>query len=82
MKAKLNYGHGYNEKNSIALIWTTRDIQNLAPDENLSNKDCMEILNEVERHHNCENGITYFSIEYEIEEYLKLSKKDRKKLTQ
>ena len=74
MKAKLNYGRGYNEKNSIALIWTIGDVQAAAPDENLSNKDCMEILNAVERYHDCENGVTYFSIEYAIEEHLNKTK--------
>lgn len=46
--AKLDYGNGYNEENSIAIIWSIEDVRqvlkNFDTKLNLSDKECMEIL--------------------------------------
>ena len=69
--AKLDYGNGYNEENSIAIIWSIEDVRqvlkNFDTKLNLSDKECMEILKRVEDKQDCNFGITWEDISCVIE---------------
>ena len=69
--AKLDYGCGYNEENSIAIIWSIEDVRqvlkNFDTKLNLSDKECMEILKRVEDKQDCNFGITWEDISCVIE---------------
>ena len=66
--AKLDYGNGYNEENSIAIIWSIEDVRqvlkNFDTKLNLSDKECMEILKRVEDKQDCNFGITWEDISW------------------
>jgi len=53
--AKLDYGYGYNETNSIAIIWCIDDVKEQRPD--LSDDECMEVLEYQERKHDASMGV-------------------------
>ena len=60
-KPKLDYGYGYNETNSIAIIWEIDDVKSVRPD--LTNDECMEVLDYVDRKHDASLGITWETLE-------------------
>ena len=64
--AKLDYGNGYNEENSIAIIWSIEDVRqvlkNFDTKLNLSDKECMEILERVEDKQDSNFGVTWEDI--------------------
>ena len=60
-KPKLDYGYGYNETNSIAIIWEIDDVKTVRPD--LTDDECMEVLDYAERKHDATIGITYDTLE-------------------
>lgn len=82
--ASVNFGNGYNEKNSIALIWSIDDVRHVLQDlktrgwfikkyghaVKLSDEDCMEILEDVERYHDASMGVSWDTIEIYIEKFL------------
>ena len=79
-----DFGNGYTSANSIAIIWHIDDVKDQLEALNegkginleLSDDDCMEVLDHVERYHDANYGVTwehlYQGIEYcfqdEIEE--------------
>jgi hypothetical protein len=78
-KAKLDYGYGYNETNSIAIIWEIDDVRRVIEDYkmsiNLSDKECLDVLRYMDRKHDAEFGICwdtiFYTIQYLFEEKLK-----------
>ena len=83
-KPKLDYGHGYNETNSVIIIWEAEDVrlvieQNDLPLE-LDNDQCMEVLDYVVSKHDANWGINWdsilYAIEYIFEDELKEAKKE------
>ena len=61
-KPKLDYGYGYNEYNSIAIIWEIDDVKSIRPD--LTDDECMEVLEYAGRKHDANIGITYDALEW------------------
>ena len=68
-KPKLDYGTGYNENNSIRIIWCIEDIKHLT-DTPLTDDECMSILKKVECKHDASIGINWDVLEYYVDEYL------------
>jgi|TARA_R100000808_G_C2152935_1_gene162730 sporulation-control protein spo0M len=72
-KPQYNYQHGYNETNSIALIWCIDDVKQMAAEMEipvkLTDEQCMDILYEVDRRHDASLGVSWDTIEYNIENY-------------
>tara|TARA_R100000781_G_scaffold105605_1_gene69426 strand:+ start:28 stop:381 length:354 start_codon:yes stop_codon:yes gene_type:complete len=62
VKEKKNYGYGYDDSNSIVIIWEIDDIKNIRPD--LTDDECMEVLDYAERKHDATLGITYDTLEW------------------
>lgn len=62
VKEKKNYGYGYDDTNSIAIIWEIDDIKNIRPD--LTDDECMEVLGYADRKHDATLGITYDTLEW------------------
>ena len=61
-KPKLDYGYGYNETNSIAIIWELDDVKSLRSD--LTDDECMEVLGYVDRKHDASLGVTWETLEW------------------
>ena len=83
-KPKLDYGYGYNETNSVIIIWEAEDVrlvieQNDLPLE-LDNDQCMEVLDYVVSKHDANWGINWdsilYAIEYIFEDELEEAKKE------
>ena len=83
-KPKLDYGYGYNETNSVIIIWEAEDVrlvieQNYLPLE-LDNDQCMEVLDYVVSKHDANWGINWdsilYAIEYIFEDELEEAKKE------
>ena len=62
VKEKRNYGYGYDDTNSIAIVWEIDDIRNIRPD--LTDDECMEVLGYIDRKHDATLGITYDTLEW------------------
>tara|TARA_Y100000114_G_C11561174_1_gene231880 strand:+ start:109 stop:459 length:351 start_codon:yes stop_codon:yes gene_type:complete len=62
VKEKRNYGYGYDDSNSIAIIWEIDDIKGIRP--YLTDDECMEVLDYAERKHDATLGITYDTLEW------------------
>jgi hypothetical protein len=64
--ADLNYGYGYNESNSIAIIWCIDDVQKVIEDYDLdielSDDECMDVLGYCDRKHDANFGISWETI--------------------
>ena len=60
-KPKLDYGYGYNETNSIAIIWEIDDIKELRPD--LTDDECMEVLGYADRKHDASLGVCWETLQ-------------------
>ena len=85
-KNKLDYGNGYHENNSIAIIWEVEDVRRVLEDyehlnfliPKLDDDDCMEILEHVHDKHDATLGVTweniYYSIEYHYEKEIQEEK--------
>ena len=73
-KPQYTYQHGFNDTNSIALIWCVDDIKHMTKEMEipikLTDDQCMEILWEIDRRHDATIGITWDTLEYAIENYL------------
>ena len=83
-KPKLDYGYGYNETNSVIIIWEAEDVrlvieQNYLPLE-LDDDQCLEVLDYVVSKHDANWGINWdsilYAIEYIFEDELKEAKKE------
>ena len=46
---KTDYGYGYNDTNSIAIIWSIEDVKEIRPD--LDDEACMDVLGYVQNKH-------------------------------
>ena len=59
-------------KDAIAIVWCMQDVQEKAQEmgHSLSDEICLDILGDVQRHHDCNYGITWESIECQIDFYL------------
>jgi hypothetical protein len=83
-KPKLNYGHGYNETNSVIIIWEAEDVRNVIEQNylplELDNDQCLEVLDYVVSKHDANWGINWdsilYAIEYIFEDELKEAKKE------
>jgi hypothetical protein len=58
----LNYGHGYDDSNSIAIIWCIDDVKSIRPD--LSDNECMEVLSKQEHKHDASMGVSWDTLEW------------------
>ncbi len=81
-KPKLNYGYGYNETNSICIIWSIEDVKSLKGsfdhrDIDLTDEECMEILQRVKNNHDASIGITWEGLCLEYDYYI-FAKKENK----
>lgn len=83
-KPKLDYGYGYNETNSVIIIWEAEDVrlvieQNYLPLE-LDDDQCLEVLDYVVSKHDANWGINWdsilYAIEYIFEDELEEAKKE------
>ncbi len=75
-KPKLDYGYGFNETNSIIVVWTIDDIKSLKGsfdhrDVDLTDEECMEILQIVKNNHDAEIGINWEVLCFWYDDYLK-----------
>lgn len=54
----------------IAIIWDIEDVKGRADERNMkiSNKKAREILAAIERHHGCEIGVTWDTIDAALDE--------------
>jgi len=83
-KPKLDYGYGYNETNSVIIIWEAEDVRNVIEQNylplELDNDQCLEVLNYVVSKHDANWGINWdsilYAIEYIFEDELKEAKKE------
>lgn len=71
-----NINAGLNEywRDKIALVWDAVDIIEYAKEEmniDLENYQAINILAAILKNHNCEYGVTWDTIRYEIEDYLR-----------
>lgn len=73
VEPEYNYENGYNETNSIALVWCIDDIKCMAKQMEipvkLTDAQCMDILYEVKSNHDPIYGVTWDTIEWNIEKY-------------
>jgi len=78
-KPKLNYGYGYNETNSVVIIWEAEDVRHVIEQNDLPLKldddQCMEVLGYILSKHDASYGISwdtiYYAITYIFEDELK-----------
>ena len=70
VKEKKNYGYGYDDSNSIVIIWEVEDVRNVIEQNDLplelDDDQCMEVLGYVESNHDANFGISWDSIYYTI----------------
>ena len=70
---RLNYGFGFNEKNSIAIVWCIDDVRYQlrdrfnVPMDSLTDEECMEVLRTAESNHDGEMGFSYETINWAID---------------
>ena len=60
----LNYGYGYDDSNSIVIVWCIDDVRHANkitydPIIELSNSDCMDVLIHLRENHDASIGITW-----------------------
>ena len=58
----LNYGRGYDNSNSIAIIWCIDDVKSIRPD--LSDDECMEVLRYEDSKHDASMGVSWDTLEW------------------
>jgi len=68
----INYGYGYNSTNSIAIIWSIDDVRHATEnyetvDVDLTDEECMEVLDYCLDNHDAEYGMSWDSILWAIE---------------
>ena len=56
------------ERRQIAAVWSIEDVQQLRPD--LTEDQAWEVLQQVDRRHDCGFGITWLTVEIAAEELL------------
>lgn len=58
----LNYGYGYDDTNSIAIIWCIDDVKSIRSD--LNDEECLDVLGRAEQKHDAGMGISYDTLHY------------------
>ena len=88
MANKFYYGNGFNSENSIAIIWDIQDVryqleslnENYQIELELSDDDCMEVLQRVVDNHDANYGVNwdslYNAIEYCFEDEIREKRKE------
>ncbi len=88
MANKYYYGNGYTSTNSIAIIWDIQDVrgqleslnENYQIELELSDDDCMEVLQRVVDNHDANYGVNwdslYNAIEYCFEDEIREKRKE------
>jgi hypothetical protein len=85
---KVYYGHGYDESNSIAIIWTIEDVRQVIGNygnleflnDVMSDDDCLDILGIIESNHDANYGISWDTIFYTLhDEYADEIKENEEK---
>jgi len=68
---EINYGYGYNSTNSIAIIWSIDDvrhvIENYGIDVDLTDEECMEVLDYCLDNHDAQYGMSWENIDNAID---------------
>jgi hypothetical protein len=54
------------ERRQIAAIWSIEDVQHVRPD--LTDERAWEVLQRVDRYHDCNYGITWMTLEFIAED--------------
>jgi|TARA_R100001143_G_scaffold60821_1_gene60643 hypothetical protein len=62
---KTDYGYGYNDTNSIAIIWSIEDVKEIRPD--LDDEACMDVLGYVQNKHDATIGVSWETLEIHSE---------------
>ena len=62
VKEKKNYGYGYDDTNSIAIIWEIEDVKSIRPD--LTDNECLDVLCFADRKHDASLGICWDTLEW------------------
>ena len=81
-KPKLDYGNGHNETNSICIVWCIDDIKSLkgsfeVRNIDLTNEECMEILQRIKNNHDTSIGISWEGVCLEYVYYLEEKKENK-----
>jgi len=81
-KPKLDYGDGFNETNSIAIVWAIDDVKSLKGsydhrDVELTDEECMEVLHNALKYHDCSEGINWEILCYHYDCYLEEKKENK-----
>ena len=79
-KPKLDYRNGYNETNSICVVWSINDIKSLKGtfdhrNIDLTDKECMQILESLKEKYDSSEGITWEDVCLEHDIYLEERRK-------
>mgnify|MGYP003149734200 FL=1 len=87
MEEKLNYGFGYNETNSIAIIWCIDDVRYQlkerfkVPMDSLTDEECMQVLRSADSNHDADIGLSWetinICIDYEFEDKIAELQKEK-----
>jgi hypothetical protein len=67
VKQKINYGNGYDDTNSVAIIWCIDDVKSVRPD--LTDDQCLDVLGRADSKHDATLGVTWETLEC-IADYL------------
>lgn len=73
-KPKHDYGYGFNETNSIRIVWCIDDVKDMSKNMEipikLTDDDCMDILSTVDRQHDASIGVNWNTIQWAIENHV------------
>ncbi len=59
---KINFGYGYDESNSIAILWSIADVKDIRPD--LTDEECLEVLHHQEQNHDASIGVSWDTLSW------------------
>ena len=62
---KTDYGYGYNDTNSIAIVWSIEDVKEIRPD--LDDEACMDVLGYVQNKHDPTIGVSWETLKINSE---------------
>ena len=70
----VKYVDNYTSENSICIIWCIDDIKSAMKNRQnpieITDDECMEILDNMERRHDASLGITWDTIDYHLDEFV------------
>ena len=58
----LNFGYGYNDTNSIAIIWCIDDVKSIRSD--LNDEECLDVLGRADQKHDASMGISFDTLHF------------------